>query len=68
MGAQGAKGQGIEALACQLIAADRGNLQQGTPCRLGPGSDRIGQFHVVELLIAPQADEQRLGWAFGEAG
>ena len=33
-----------------------------------PGRYRVGQLHLVELLVTPQADQQRLAVAILEAG
>ena len=71
VGSQVAEGDVVEAHA-QLPAIDEGaiegsHLQQ--PPVIGKNSgDGIGQLHLIELLVAPQADEHGLHQTVGEAG
>ena len=67
----GGKINGQTFAAVQLrdqLGAQRIDSQQNTMAASQPGRDRVGQLHLVELLVTPQADQQRLAVAILEAG
>ena len=58
--AQGAEGQVGEAFASGGLRGERPELQQGAVLGATAAADGIGQLHLIELLVAPQAHQQRL--------
>ena len=58
--AQGAEGQVGEAFASGGLRGERPQLQQGAVLGATAAADGIGQLHLIELLVAPQAHQQRL--------
>ena len=55
--ADGAKGQRVNALCPDLFCADGSDVQNG---RAEEPGNRVGQFDLIEFLVASQADQQGL--------